>query len=149
MPAPQWFFRFMYDRESQALERLHDQPGSRDQVERVADEMADVVTTPGPIADLGWGPGIHTVALARRGYQSIGIDYSLRMVDVAKSRAARNGVTASFDAHDVSAPLPFESGSLGGVLAIPAIQHLPLERRTVRCVGVSPVQSACCGISSW
>jgi SAM-dependent methyltransferase len=125
MPAPYWFFRFIYDRESAAWERGRDQPAQRALVERTADEIANAVAPPGPVVDLGCGPGAHALALARRGYDVVGIDGSPRMVEVARTRAARDGVAARFDVQDVSAPLDFPDASLGGVLAILVLQHLP------------------------
>lgn len=125
MPAPRWFFRFMYDRESGAWERQYDPPEHRERVERIADELANVVAPPGPVADLGCGPGAHALALARRGYDVVGVDGSPRMVEVARTRAARDKVAARFDVDDVSAPLRFEDASLGGVLAMHVLQHLP------------------------
>jgi len=124
VPAPHWFFRFMYDRESAAWGRRRDEPEHRGMVERTADELAHVVAPPGPVADLGCGPGAHALALARRGYDVVGLDGSPRMVDVARTRAARDEVDATFDVHDVSAPLRFADGSLGGVLAVLVLQHL-------------------------
>ncbi len=114
----------MYDRESAALERRHDEPKHRELIERTADEMANVVSPPGPLADLGCGPGVHALALARRGYDVVGIDGSPRMVEIARKRASSEGVDASFAVHDVGGPLPFSSGSLGGILAILVVQHL-------------------------
>ena len=125
MPAPQWFWRFMYDRESEAWERRRDEPEGRELVEQTADVLANVVAPPGPVADLGCGPGAHALALARRGYDVAGVDGSPRMVEVARSRAERDGVDATFVVHDVRAPLPFADASLGGVLAILVLQHLP------------------------
>jgi len=84
-----------------------------------------VVAPPGPVADLGCGPGAHALALARRGYDVTGVDGSPRMVEVARTRAAREKVDATFDVHDVSAALRFADASLGGVLAILVLQHLP------------------------
>ena len=94
-------------------------------VERTADQLANVVAPPGPIADLGCGPGAHALALARRGYDVVGIDGSPRMVEVARTRAARDEVDATFDVHDVSAPFRFADASLGGVVAVLVLQHLP------------------------
>ena len=125
MPAPHWFFRFMYDRESAAWERGRDEPEQRELVERTADELANVVAPPGPVADLGCGPGAHALALARRGYDVVGVDGSPRMVEVARTRAARDGVDATFEVQDVSAALRFADASLEGVLAILVLQHLP------------------------
>lgn len=125
MPAPHWFFRFMYDRESAAWQRRRDQPEQRELVERTAGELASVVPPPGPTANLGCGPGAHALALARRGYDVVGIDGSPRMVQAARTRAARDKISASFGVDDVRAPLRFADASLGGVLAILVLQHLP------------------------
>ena len=124
MPAPRWFFRFMYDRESAALERRHDRPEHRELDEGTVDALARVVEPPGPVADLGCGPGPHTFALARRGYDVVGIDGSPRMIEVARTRAARDGIDATFHVDDLSEPLRFADASLGGVLAILVVQHL-------------------------
>lgn len=124
MPAPPWFFRFMYDRESAAWERGRDEPEQRELVERTVDSLAKVIAPPGPIADLGCGPGAHALALARRGYDVVGLDGSPRMVGVARKRAAHDEVDARFEVHDVSTPLRFMDASLGGALAILVLQHL-------------------------
>src|SRR5436190_22044588 len=87
IPAPHWFFRFMYDRESASWERRRDEPEHRELVERTADEFCTFVAPPGPVVDLGCGPGAHTRALARRGYHVTGLDNSPRMVGVARHRA--------------------------------------------------------------
>jgi SAM-dependent methyltransferase len=110
MPTPLWFWRFMYDRESAAWERRRDEPEHRELVERTADELANVLTPPGPVADPGCGPGAHALALARRGYDIVGVDGSPRMVEIARTRAERDKVDATYDVHDVSAPLRFAAG---------------------------------------
>ena len=125
IPAPHRFFRFMYDRESAAWERGRDGPANRELVERTVDELANVVAPPGPVADLGCGPGAHALALAQRGYAVVGVDGSPRMVEVARTRAARDQVDATFELHDISSPLRYADASLGGVLAILVLQHLP------------------------
>jgi SAM-dependent methyltransferase len=124
MPAPQRFWRFMYDREAAAWARRRDEPAHRELVEAIADALAAAVAPPGPIADLGCGPGAHALALTQRGYEVVGVDGSPRMVEVARARAARDEIDATFEVHDVAAPLPFEDASLGGVLAILVLQHL-------------------------
>lgn len=114
----------MYDRESAALARRHDHPDHRELDETTVDVLARVTDPPGPIADLGCGPGPHALALARRGYDVVGIDGSRKMIEVARERAARDGVDAAFEVGDLSGPLPFTDASVGGVLAILVIQHL-------------------------
>lgn len=115
----------MYDRESAAWERQYDKPQHRVRVERIAEELAKVVAPPGPVADLGCGAGTHALELAGRGYDVVGVDGSPRMVHVARARAVRDGVDATFEVHDVGEPLRFGDASLGGVLAIHVLQHLP------------------------
>src|SRR3954453_5029821 len=122
--APRWFWRFMYDRESASWERRRDEPENRELVERTADEFCAFVAPPGPVVDLGCGPGAHTRALARRGYHVTGLDNSPRMVDVARHRATRDNLNVAYEVADVGTRLPFADGSLGGVLAILVIQHL-------------------------
>ena len=115
----------MYDRESAAWEHKRDEPEHRELVERTTDELCALVAPPGPVADLGCGPGAHARAVARRGYEVTGLDGSPRMVEVARDRAARDGLDVAYEVADVGARLPFADGSLGGVLAILVIQHLP------------------------
>ena len=115
----------MYDRESAFWERRRDEPAHRELVERTADELCTFVAPPGPVADLGCGPGAHARALARRGYVVTGLDGSPRMVEVARGRAARDDLDVTYEVADVGARLPFADGSLGGVLAVLVIQHLP------------------------
>ena len=91
--------------------------------QRGRDELASVVAPPGPVADLGCGPGAHALALARRGYDVAGIDGSPRMVEFARRRAARDKVNARFDVGNVSGPLRSADASLAGVLAILVLQH--------------------------
>ncbi|MCC5953159.1 MAG: class I SAM-dependent methyltransferase, partial [Acidimicrobiia bacterium] len=124
MPAPSWFFRFVYDRESAALARRHDSPQVQVVVERTVAQLANVVAPPGPVADLGCGPGPHACGLARRGYDVVGVDGSPRMVERARARADRDGLPVTFEVHDVTQPLPFTDASLGGVLAVLVLQHL-------------------------
>ena len=124
MPAPRWFFRFMYDRESAAWARQRYDPKQRETVERFANELTNLIDPPGPVADLGCGPGAHALTIARLGYDVVGVDASRRMVKVARTRAANDNIDATFEVHDVSERLRFADASFGGVLAINVLQHL-------------------------
>jgi hypothetical protein len=46
------------------------------------------------------------------------------MVELARARAERAEVDATFDVDDVGAPLHYADASLGGVLAVLVLQHL-------------------------
>ena len=125
MPAPRWFFRFAYDREASAWGRRRDEEQHQALVESMVDELAAVVPPPGPILDVGCGPGAHSVAMARRGYDVLGIDVSPRMVQVARARAGREGADVRFQVVDAGGTLPSDDGAVGGVMAVHVIQHLP------------------------
>jgi 2-polyprenyl-3-methyl-5-hydroxy-6-metoxy-1,4-benzoquinol methylase len=48
------------------------------------------------VLDVGCGPGRHTVELARRGYEVLGIDPSRAMIEAARARAAASDVAPDF-----------------------------------------------------
>lgn len=115
----------MYDLESAAWGKQQDDPDHRAQIERTIEKVERVVARPGPLVDLGCGSGAHAIELARRGYEVVGLDGSPRMVEVARARADREEVDAGFGVSDVSDSLCFDDASLGGVLALHVLQHLP------------------------
>src|SRR5260370_17641966 len=115
----------MYAGEGAAWEGGREEPEHRELVERTADELTNVIAPPGPVADVGCGPGAHALALARRGYDVVGVDGSPRMVEVARTRSARDKVDATFDVHDVSAPLRFPNPPPPRVPPIPALHPPP------------------------
>jgi len=138
MPLPPWFWRRMYDREAHWWVRRRDEPEHQAIVEATVERLTAVVEAPGPIADIGCGPGAHARALAARGYEVAGLDASPKMVEVARERAANEDTTLTFQVADATERLPFADGSLGGVLSILLIQHLDdpsaFVREVARCL---------------
>jgi SAM-dependent methyltransferase len=54
------------------------------------------------VLDVGCGPGRHSLALARRGFEVVGVDYSAEFVRLAAEAAAAEGLTAAtFECADV------------------------------------------------
>jgi SAM-dependent methyltransferase len=137
MPLPRWFWRRLYDREARWWVRRRDEPEHRPIIEATVERLTAVVEAPGPIADIGCGPGAHSRALAARGYEVTGLDASPKMVTVARERAASD-TTLTFQVADATERLPFADGSLGGVLSILLIQHLDnpsaFVREVTRCL---------------
>jgi SAM-dependent methyltransferase len=79
-------------------------------------------TVSGPVADLGCGPGHVTAHLHRLGCAAFGVDLSPEMVGVAR----RAYPAVSFSVGDMT-QLDITSGSLGGIVALYSIIHLPPE----------------------
>jgi SAM-dependent methyltransferase len=53
------------------------------------------------ILDVGCGPGRHSLALARRGCDVVGVDHSAEFVRLARDAAAADGLTVVFEELDV------------------------------------------------
>jgi SAM-dependent methyltransferase len=53
------------------------------------------------VLDVGCGPGRHSLALARRGIEALGVDLSPDFVDLARTTAAAEQLPASFEVLDV------------------------------------------------
>ena len=54
----------------------------------VFDEIAQLVPTPARVLEIGPGPGVATIELARRGYEVLAIELGAQMARVAKQRLA-------------------------------------------------------------
>ena len=76
------------------------------------------------VADLGCGSGVFTEILRRRGYSAIGIDISPKLVAVGRAKYPGLELLEG-DAEN----LPFESGSLDGVLLSGLVHHFSDPRR--------------------
>ena len=82
------------------------------------------------VADLGCGSGVFTELLRQRGYQSIGLDISPKLI--ALGRVKYPGLELiEGDAEN----LPFENASLDGVLLSGLVHHFPDPRRLASEVG--------------
>jgi ubiquinone/menaquinone biosynthesis C-methylase UbiE len=87
----------------------------------VLDEAAALVGGPGPVLDLGCGPGQVGQYVATRGRSVVGVDLAPEMLQVARQRGGRCLVAADLTA------LPFATASAAGALAYYCIQHVRRE----------------------
>ena len=76
------------------------------------------------VADLGCGSGVFTELLRRRGYRSVGLDISPKLVEVGRGKYPGLELIEG-DAEN----LPFENASLDGVLLSGLVHHFPDPRR--------------------
>ena len=78
----------------------------------------------GRVADLGCGSGVFTELLRRKGFASVGVDISPKLVALGRSKYSGLELIEG-DAEN----LPFDSGSFDGVLLSGLIHHFPDPRR--------------------
>lgn len=81
-----------------------------DRLQIFEEGLRRTVPPPARVLDFGCGPGIISLALASRGYDVLGVDGSIGMVERAKVEAGRLGSKARFEAMDAlsSSALPAE-----------------------------------------
>lgn len=83
------------------------------------------------VLDLGCGSGWTTLLLARAGYDAVGADISGRMIEIARERAALDGLSAGFVVADME-EFELERRDFDGVLLFDALHHCPGYPRVLR-----------------
>ncbi len=74
------------------------------------------------VADVGCGTGRHAVRLAAGGAQVVALDFSPRMLEIARTKAGAERVR--FHLHDVTTRLPFDDGAVDRVLSCLVLEHV-------------------------
>lgn len=109
------------------------------QYERFAAELLPaaehVVRLAGPrageeVLDVACGTGNGALIAARAGANVTGLDLSSRLIDVARARAAADGLEAAFVVGDAQA-LPFDEQTFDVVMSVFGVIFAPDARRTV------------------
>lgn len=88
-----------------------------DRGERIAEELMELadLSAGSKVLDLGCGPGLFSILLAKHGVEVIGIDYSAGMVEKAADNASIEGVSAKFLKMDAQS-LEFEDNTFDAVV---------------------------------
>lgn len=89
-------------------------------------EFPDVLGLLAPVAgetilDAACGTGRYTAAIAERGAHVIGLDFSTKMLAIARQRIA----DTEFHTADLTKPLPLPSDHFDAILCAQAFKHLP------------------------
>ena len=96
---PHWFEE-LADHLGSAYLRYSFTKGTEQEVDFLVEAMA---LKPGmKVLDVGCGPGRHSLSLASRGIETVGIDISKRFVDLATAAAVQLDVPASFQRLDAT-----------------------------------------------
>jgi SAM-dependent methyltransferase len=83
-----------------------------------------VGSEPARVADLGCGTGTLSVLLAERGHRVSGVDFSVRMIELATEKGSTAGVDATFVRGDASDP-PLSAGEFDVVLSRHVLWAMP------------------------
>ena len=83
------------------------------------------------LLDVGCGPGHVTRALARRGYDATGVDRSVRLLQIARRNARREGLQTKFE-RSSSDQLPFADASFDCAIATGVIYWVEYPLATLR-----------------
>ena len=83
---------------------------------------------PGSALDLGCGTGTNAIALAKHGWQVIGVDFARRAISTAKQKARRAGVDVDLRVGDVT-NLNNVTGPFDLILDIGCFHSLSVEAR--------------------
>lgn len=85
----------------------------------------------GPVLDLGSGPGVNLVALARNGFQAVGVEPFAPANEVARELGQRTGIPLNVR-EGSGERIPLEDGSVGVVLAQAVMEHVDSPLRVMR-----------------
>lgn len=81
------------------------------------------------VLDVGCGAGSNVLFLARKGFESHGVDVSPGAIRAAQERARKDGLAAEFHVGDALA-LDFPDARFGGIIDNGCFHTLPIRRRT-------------------
>jgi len=83
----------------------------------------------GDVLDAGCGEAATAIALAERGFTTVGLDQSVTAIDLARAEATRRGLsTATFDVADISAFTGYD-GRFGTIVDSTLFHSMPVELR--------------------
>jgi len=83
----------------------------------------------GDVLDAGCGEAATALALAERGFTTVGLDQSASAIELARADAARRGLTtASFEVADISAFTGYD-GRFGTIVDSTLFHSMPVELR--------------------
>ncbi|HVN56556.1 MAG TPA: class I SAM-dependent methyltransferase [Anaerolineaceae bacterium] len=100
----------------------------------IPDPVLELGSRPGGrLLDLGCGTGTHAIYLAKRGFSVVGIDFSPRAIELARSKAGQTLENLAFFVHDVT-DLSFLDESFDVILDVGCLHSLGAVARQ-RCAG--------------
>jgi ArsR family transcriptional regulator len=84
------------------------------------------------VADIGTGPGVLAIELARLGLRVVAIDHSTRMLDAARAKIDASGLDKIELRRGEASALPLADGEVDAALAHMVIHYLPSPAEGIR-----------------
>lgn len=82
--------------------------------------------------DASCGAGELTLWMARRGMRVSGVDLSQAEIELARARAAEQGLDIEFRVGDLSARTPFPGGRFDQIISLDTVTHIPDDTAVFR-----------------
>jgi len=98
-PEDPYWFDAVADFLGPAYSRNAFTKGTEQEVDFLVDALA--LETGMRVLDVGCGPGRHSLSLARRGFDVVGVDHSAEFIRLARDAAGADGIAATFEELDV------------------------------------------------
>ena len=99
-----------------------------DMAEKLAQEWQ-----PGKILDIGCGNCRNLLPFARAGFECYGIDFSHKMIELARGNCKKNGAKVKLQVAYVD-ELPFKNATFDYVITIAVIHHLDTKEKRIKAV---------------
>ena len=100
--------------------------------ERQVNLAKDTLSASGLVLDMGCGNGRHAVQLSEAGYDVVGLDISVRLLKIAKSKAAKANLKLTLVRADMRF-LPFCSNAFMGIVSLDStLGYFPSENEDLR-----------------
>lgn len=88
---------------------------------------------PGKILDIGCGNCRNLLPFARAGFECHGIDFSHKMIEIAKESCKKNGAKVKLEVAYAD-ELPFENATFNYIITIAVIHHLDTKEKRIKAV---------------
>ncbi len=134
--SPQQMFDSAYRGESDEIGRGNRPPWSIGEPQPEISALIDEGKFHGDVLDAGCGEAATSLALAERGFTTVGLDQSPTAIELARAEASRRGLhRASFDVADISDFAGYD-GRFGTIVDSTLFHSLPVELREAyqRCI---------------
>lgn len=123
----------LWDKEAESFDQAVDHGLLQETARRAWEELLlPLVETRGSrVADLGCGTGTLSALFARHGHDVTGVDFSPRMIELAREKARSAGISAAFVCADASSP-PLAGNHFDVVLSRHVLWAMPEPAEVLR-----------------